>query len=220
MDRRIRQEVGELLKKRDFSSLLARVRNNGLYWREVQYRLYDVDETVCWPAIEMAGHMMRSLWQAGEEEKVRKYIRVLFWSLNDESGGIGWNHPQTIAEIVMNIPQIADPYAKMMIAHTIEEPPLVKGCLWGLGRLGSLAREPMLLFREEFGVVFRNEDPEIIGTASWAAGQAGFKEILPVLPNFFTSSSIVKIYQNGIFVEKTVGRWAKEAASLLHEAAG
>jgi hypothetical protein len=51
--------------------------------------------------------------------------------MTEESGGIGWNSPQTIAEIIANIPQLLNPYGSMMISYSFEEPPLLKGGLWG-----------------------------------------------------------------------------------------
>ena len=48
---------------------------------------------------------MQRWWQSGKHEKVRIYIRTLQWSMSDESGGIGWNYPQTIAEIIVHIPR-------------------------------------------------------------------------------------------------------------------
>lgn len=92
---------------------------------------------------------MQYWWQSRQHERVREFIRNLFWSMNDESGGIGWSSPQTIAEIIVNIPEILDPYGSMMIAHSIEEPPFVKGGLWGIGRLGKMIADAVDFFQDK-----------------------------------------------------------------------
>ena len=101
---------------------------------------------------------MERLWHSGRQEKVRIYIRTLFWSMNEESGGIGWSSPQTIAEIIVHIPELIDPYGSMMIAHSIEEPPLMKGGAWGIGRLGSRIAGSIEAFRKKVLAVFQEDD--------------------------------------------------------------
>lgn len=214
----IKREVRALLVKRDFERLLELCEAHRQYWQEVRYRLYDLDEVLRWSAIEAVAKLMKKWWDAGKEEKVRIYIRTLFWSLNDESGGIGWSSAQTIAEIIAINPVLIDPYGSMMIAHCIDEPPLLKGCFWGIGRLGRLIEETVRVFRNEILEVFDNfdnDDAEIIGLAAWAMGEVGFSSAEPFLEKMKLRSELVTIYIEGIFCKKTLGKWAEMALAKI-----
>jgi hypothetical protein len=154
---------------------------------------------------------MKKWWDSGKEEKVRIYIRTLFWSMSDESGGIGWSSPQTVAEIIATNPELIDPYGSMMIAHCIDEPPLIKGCLWGIGRMGSLITVSVKFFQDKILKVFSSDDVEILGIAAWAMGEAGFHLAAPYIEKWRFRSEPVTIYLEGNFYEKPLGKWAEEA---------
>lgn len=220
MDKSVKQQVVELLRKRDYKPLLDLCERDRRFWQEVRFRLFDMDENLRWTAIEMAAKLMQHWWSLGQEEKVRTYIRTLFWSMSDESGGIGWSAPQTIAEIIVNIPGIIDPYGSMMIAYSIEEPPLMKGGLWGIGRLGGLIAESVDFFQDKVLAVFQNEDSEILGIAAWAMGEAGFQPAGPLLEELRFRNENVQIYINGNFLQKKVGQWAAESIGKIEKSRG
>ncbi len=208
-------EIDNLLKERKFEELVNLCEKEKRAWQEVRYRLYSLDEVIRWAAVEAVGYFMKLLWENRREEKVRNYIRTLFWSMNDESGGIGWSSPQAVAEIIANIPEIIDPYGSMMIAHCIDEPPLVKGCIWGIGRLGELITDSVDFFKEQIFEIFNSQDPEITGLLCWAMGQAKFIPSKPYIKQNIFISDRIKIYINGNFVIKPVSIWAKEALSKI-----
>jgi hypothetical protein len=135
--------------------------------------------------------------------------------MTDESGGVGWSSPQTIAEIIVNIPETLDPYGSMMIAYSIEEQPLMKGGLWGIGRMGKMIAEAVDFFQEKILAVFRSEDTETLGLAAWAMGEVGFKPSLSYLINLQERNEPVRIYIDGDFSEKPLGQWAKEAVDKI-----
>jgi hypothetical protein len=215
MDKSIKQQVEDFLRKKDYDRLLDLCERNRHFWQEVRFRLYDIDERVRWPAIETVAKLMKRWWESGKEDRVRQYIRTLFWSISDESGGIGWSAPQIIAEIIVNIPEIIDPYGRMMIAHSIEEPPLIKGGLWGIGRLGRQISESLDLFKEKLLTVFDISDVEILGMAAWAMGEAGFKPALPFLEKLRNNTENVQIYVNSFFCEKPLNQWIEEAIAKI-----
>ncbi len=188
---------------------------NRHFWNELRFRLYDMDERIRWSAIEAVAQFMKRLWQRGKTEKVREYMRNLFWSLNDESGGIGWSAPQTIAEVIVNIPELLDPYGSMMIAHTLDEPPLVKGGLWGIGRLGKRAMESVEFFQDKVLAVFSDDDPETLSLAAWASGEVSFRPASPFLEKLLKRHETAEIYIGGNFHEKQLGQWAKEAIEKI-----
>jgi len=215
VDKTVKQQVRDLLYQRDYNRLIELCEENRKIWTELRFRLFDMDEKICWSAIEAVAQFMKHLWRKGKTEKVREYMRNLFWSLNDESGGIGWNSPQTIAEIIVNIPELLDPFGSMMIAHTLDEPPLVQGGLWGIGRLGMLAAESLEFFKDLVLAVFQNNDTQTLSLAAWASGKAEFKPALPFLEKLLERHEVVQIYYDGDFHEKQLGQWAKEAIETI-----
>lgn len=215
MEKLLKQQVGELLRKRDYEPLLDLCERDRRFWQEVRFRLYDLDDELRWAAIETVAYMMKRWWKAGQQEKVRNYIRTLFWSLSDESGGIGWSSAQTIAEIIANIPELIDPYGSMMIAYSIEEPPLMKGGLWGIGRLGKRIAESVDLSRDKVLAVFQSDSIEVLGIAAWAMGETGFKPAKPFLEKLMAYTEPATIYIDGIFYEKAINQWAEEAIAKI-----
>lgn len=219
MDSTIKQHVDTLLWKREFDGLMDLCRDNRKAWKAVQMNLYSTDEELIWPAIEASAMMMKRWWDDGEEEKVREYMRGLFWSLNDESGGIGWNAPQTIAEIIVLIPELINPYGSMVIDRTMEEPLLVQSGLWAIGRLGRPIEPAVSFFKDSVLANFTRENAEVSGMAAWSMGEIGFALALPMLKKLKGHKEPVRIYIDGIFVEKPLGQWAESAIAKINPVA-
>jgi hypothetical protein len=217
MDKSIKNQIKDLLVKRDYDRLIELCEKDRRFWQELRFRLYDIDERIRCSAIEAAGKFMQKLWEKGQREKVLVYIRTLFWSITDESGGIGWSAPQTIAQIISNIPELIDPYGSMMIAHTLEEPPLIKSGLWGIGLLGKKIADSVNFFKEIVLEVLKSDDAEVLGLAAWALGEVSFKPALPFLKQLTGRKDLVKIYIEGDFKEKLLGQWAQEAIDKIEK---
>jgi hypothetical protein len=211
----IKARVRELLEQKEYDYLVDLCVIDRHAWQEVRFRLYDTNERIRWAAIEATAKLMKRWWQLKQMEKVRDFIRNLFWSMSDESGGIGWSSPQTIAETIANIPDIFDPYGCMMIAYSIEEPPLLKGGLWGIGRLGKMLSDAIGFFQGKILAVFENDDPEILGLAAWAMGEVGFRPALPSIEKLRKRVEPVRIYMEGDFSEKPLCQWAEEAIKKI-----
>jgi len=165
--------------------------------------------------VEAIALLMQRWWRAGKTGEVREYIRRQFWSLNDESGGIGWNSTQIIAETIIQIPDLTEPYATMIIDRTLDEPLLINSGLWSVGRLGKRISQSIDLFHDKVLKALKGDDPETLGLAAWATGEVTFQPALPYLKNLYGREEKVRIYVNGEFHTKTLGRWAEEATSKI-----
>jgi len=216
MEKPVKRIIEDLLIKRDHGTLLNLCEQDRRFWQEIRFRLYDLDERIRWSAIETIAKLTERWWQSGKEEKVRIYIRTLFWSLNEESGGIGWSSPQTIAEIIVHIPELIDPYGSMMIAHSIEEPPLMKGGCWGIGRLGMRIADSIEAFREKVLAVFQEDDSETLGLLAWAMGRTGYSPAVRFLEKLLQREEPVMIYIDGVFLQKPLKQWAEEAIGSIN----
>jgi hypothetical protein len=112
------------------------------------------EELVRWHAVSVFGTAVGRM--AGKDlESARVVMRRFLWSLNDESGGIGWGAPEAMAEIMFVSRPLAEEYLHMLISYMredgpeafqdgnfIELPMLQRGLLWGVGRLIPVIGRP------------------------------------------------------------------------------
>ena len=68
MDKSVKQQVDDLLIKRDFETLVVLCEKDRCAWQEVRYRLYSLDERLRWAAIEAMAKLMEKWWKSGSEE--------------------------------------------------------------------------------------------------------------------------------------------------------
>ncbi len=217
MDKSILLQVNTLLRQKDYESILDLCQVERQAWKALQRNLYSTDDDLIWSAVEASAMMMKRWWDEGEEEEVREYIRGLFWSLNDESGGIGWNAPQTIAEIIIRIPELIKPYGSMMINRTMEESLLVPSSLWAIGRMGRLIEPAVEFFQDAVLANFQTTDSQILGLAAWAMGEVAYMPALPMLETLCGRKDLVRIFVNGEFRERTLGDWAEDAVTTIDQ---
>jgi hypothetical protein len=80
-------------------------------------------------------------------ESARIVMRRLMLSLNDESGGIGWNSPEAMGEIMARNDKLAHEYHKILISYTLgggnelDFEGLQKSVIEGLKRLSQVRPE-------------------------------------------------------------------------------
>ena len=188
---------------------------NRRIWRVLWGSLNVADDSLKWPAIEAVVKVLERWWNAGHKERVREYIRRLTWSFSDEAGQLIWSAPEAIAELVVAVPELYKPYAEIMINVASEEPPFIPGVLWGIGRLGTRARESLDSISDRIEKIFERGDSGTVGLAAWAMGEAGFSPALLPLEALKSRKEPVGIYIGGEIQEKPVGLWAKEAIEKL-----
>ena len=138
----IKNKVSKLLSQDDFpeavkkiSSLPARKVINPLI-----SSLCSIDEKIEHRAAVAIGIVTAKLADHNIES-ARVIMRRLMWSLNDESGGIGWGAPEAMAEIMARNNKLADEYHKILISYSeqgknyLENEGLQKSVRRGLERL-------------------------------------------------------------------------------------
>jgi HEAT repeat protein len=146
--------------------------------RELQGLLPSAEPLVRFRAATALGRLGVAL--AREDlEAGRDLLRRLMWSLNDESGGIGWGAPEAMAEIMAGHEGLAAEFGHLLVsylvpgANRLECEPLARGALWGLCRLletrPDLAREA----EPELVRLLREADPERRGLAALALARLG-----------------------------------------------
>jgi hypothetical protein len=100
------------------------------------------NEKLKWGAVKAMGVVVSQLADR-DLEAARVIMRRLMWSLNDESGGIGWGSPEAMGEILATHGELAREYAHILLSYArqdgnyLEYEALQRGLLWGIGRLSE-----------------------------------------------------------------------------------
>lgn len=178
------------------------------------------DERVRWRAITAMGAVMAQLAET-DREFSRVIMRRLMWSLNDESGGIGWGAPETMAEIMAQHEGLVGEYNRVFVSYLnpngnfLEYEALQRGLLWGTVRL-SLARPDSILDAGKYlSLYMESDDPMVKGCAAWAAGLLQAKECTQALRLLAEDPSEFRMYLDDSFFTCFVGERARDSLSLL-----
>lgn len=134
--------------------------------------LFSTREEIHWRAVFCMGQTVSSLARKSLES-ARVVMRRLMWSLNDESGGIGWGAPEAMGEIMARHPRLAEEYASILCSYIIpsqgpdnylEYRPLRQGAYWGIARLAQASPEYVQSCRKdlEYGLERETEPKTLI----------------------------------------------------------
>ena len=191
--------------------------------------LCSIDEQVRWHAVSAFGHVVPRLARR-DREAARVVMRRLLWSLNDESGGIGWGAPEAMAEIMLHDELMADEDLHMLISYMrqdgpelfqdgnyIELPQLQQGVLWGVGRLCQSYKQTLL----DLGVgadlkpYLLSADGTVRGLAVWCLGLLGQTSIIGAYPHLAEDQHGLRLYHNGKLEDLTVSGLVSEALQAI-----
>ncbi len=229
--RAIKQEVLALLASADLDRICREVRRYGE--KDLVNPLFSAlsrpEEKVRWHAVSVFGQVAPRL--ADEDmEAARIVMRRFLWSLNDESGGIGWGAPEAMAEIMLHHDRLAGEYLHMLISYLrpdgplahqdgnyIELPALQRGVLWGIGRLAA-GRAQELSARgvtADLLPCLHSEDGGVRGLAVWALGRLQDAMAREALSPLATDATPVRLYEQGRVRVASVAELVKEALACL-----
>lgn len=222
-ERQIKKILPGVLVQEDFNQALAEIRS----WppkftiSPLLSCIYQVDEVVKWRAVLALGEVVNNLAQE-DMEQARVVMRRIMWSLNEESGGIGWGMPEAMGEIMARNRALADEYGHILISYMREEcylelPPLQRGLMWALGRLAEVYPEKLLAFDADgyMELYLESADPEVRALASRNFGILKTKEAAHWIKQFYVSTKSVRLFKDGAFVDTTVGDLAREAVARI-----
>lgn len=231
--RKIKNEVLALLKGQSLDSIIE-----ALQWyapKDVINVLFSAicreDPQVRWLAVSCMGEAVARL-AVQDIEEARIVMRRFLWSLNDESGGIGWGVPESMAETMCRHAGLAEEYVHMLISYMredgqeicqdgnyIEHPLLQRGLLWGVARMSSC--RPRLLIERGAGAdippYLRAEDGETRGLAALAVGNLHLNASEGVLRGLIDDTTPLTLYWEGAFQPTTVGELAQSALEGMSE---
>jgi hypothetical protein len=205
----LRARVESLLKSGDVASQRDE-------WLELPSRqvvnyllsfLFNPVERMKWRAVSALGLVVNRMAEE-DLESARNIMRRLMWSLNDESGGIGWGSAETMGEILAMNDTLAKEYCCILTSYVrkdcnpLENALLERGVLWGIGRLAQ--SKPDLLGDCGSHVVpyLASTDPIHRGFGLWALGFMGFRLSPDQLAPLLADTSIISLYEN-----ETLSSW-------------
>lgn len=113
-------------------------------------------------------------------ESARVFMRRLMWSLNEESGNLGWGIPEAMACILAACTPLADEYARIFVSYGYEtgrddnfldHGPLRRGVYWGIGHIAGTNARHVLPALPHLIKALSDEDAVICAYAAWAMQQ-------------------------------------------------
>lgn len=225
-ERQIKKILPTIIRKDDFNEVLAEIRSwpSKFTISPLLSGIYQVDEVIKWRSILALAAVMNDL--ANEDmEQARIVMRRIMWSLNEESGGIGWGMPEAMGEIMAQNRALAEEFGHILISYMREEcylelAQLQRGLMWALGRLAEVYPEKLLDFDADgyMELYLESADPEVRALASRNFGILKTREAAHWIRNFFDSDKPVRLFMDGVFVDTTVGDLAREAVARIEAA--
>ncbi len=160
------------------------------------------DELLKWRAVTALGLAVARMADV-DLESARVVLRRLMWTLADESGGIGWGVPETIAEILTWNAVLASEFSDILIGYTEEDgncwgnDTLVLGAVWGLGRLAQVRPELLPAATPCLEKFLSSPHPAFRGTACWAIRRIGANLPSAHAAALLADQAPLALYDNG-----------------------
>jgi HEAT repeat protein len=182
--------------------------------------LLSSDEQTRWRAITAMGAVVADLAEK-DMESARVIMRRLMWSLNDESGGIGWGAPEAMGEIMASHEGLAKEYADVLISYIwedgnfLEYEPLQRGAVWGLGRVAQARPDLVQDALPHLLSFLESPDATVRGLAAWTVGLLAAEAARPQLEALLQDDARISVYLDRRLVRRSVSDLAKDALAFI-----
>ena len=227
----IKKELIGFLEMEDLNAVFSSL--NGYDGRDLLNPLFSaichLDERIRWHAVSVLGLVVDAMARKNMES-ARVVMRRFLWSLNDESGGIGWGAPESMAEIMAVNESLFHEYFHMLLSYLQEDgpesfqdgnylelPQLQRGVVWGIGRLAAGHGERLV----EAGAVrvllpcLHSHDGPVRGLAAWSLGNLRAKGTRKHMQHLFADNCPVNLYWQGKVSGTTVCQLSCQAVAAL-----
>jgi HEAT repeat protein len=208
----LRPSVRVYLERGEYAPVLELAAAERGVARALVSLLYDPDELVRWRSVSALGRLAEA-----QPELARPLVTRLYWSLNDESGGIGWMSAPALGEIGRRAPRLISQCVRPLVRY-LDEPFLLPGALWAIGRLAPAYPAETREVVPEVALRCSAADPAVRAQAAHALGQVGDGRARSALGALGQDERPVRLYEGGRLVSKQVREWAGEALARLRAA--
>jgi hypothetical protein len=222
--RQLKEMILQFLQTEDFGKGLSEIRQ--LPRRQAVNPLFSflcsTDAIVKWRAVTAMGTVVSDL-AATDPESARVIMRRFIWQLNDESGGIGWGCPESMAEAMAQNESLAAEFGRILISYIqpagnyLEHEALQQGVLWGVGRLAHTRPRFAKGAAAFLAAYMDSHDPVLRGLAVWAAGPIAGPKTIPRFERLRGDLAGLTLYRDGQMVQTSVGRLASEALAATEQ---
>ncbi len=209
--RQRKKAARQLLRKHNPEAVVAWAREEVGPMRTLSTVLFDPDPLIRWRTIEALGRVAEDI-SHDDLEQVRGQIRKFLWAMNDESGGLCWNGPEAIGEILHNVPSLLNEYGAILPSFFIEEP-FERGSLWAVGRVAAQRPDIFAGAIDDIVASLKDSDAVIRGYAILALGALERKEALEQARPLFDDLATLTVYdfESGELRVSSVGDLARTA---------
>ncbi len=229
--RKIKKEILVLLQEPELHAIFDKL--HSYHDKDLINPLFSAlcrgETSIRWHAVSVFGQVLPRIAEK-DIEASRVVMRRFLWSLNDESGGIGWGVPEAMAESMAHSDTLFREYCHMLISYMKEDgpelfqdgnylelPQLQAGLLWGMGRLASFRKNELLEKSVLSSVVpyLQSENNVVRGLSAWCIGILGAESAKERLAELLEDTSEVDLYLDGVFHKKSVALLAQESLQAL-----
>lgn len=171
--------------------------------------IFDEDLTLRWRAVEAMG------WVAAEEPfLLEKIIARIIYTMNDDSGSIGWTAPYVLGEICACDPDLVEDFFPIVI-DGIKNEVFRAGSAWAIGRVALVRPDLVEETGPALGHFLKDADPEVRGYCAWALGRLGRPGAIARLEIMTGDEETLPYYAGGDVHTVTVGQLAQKAIDRL-----
>jgi hypothetical protein len=188
------------------------------------------NERIKWHAVSAFGVVVSKIAEK-DVESARIIMRRFLWSLNDESGGIGWGVPEAMGETMACSEILFNEYGQLLISYMREDgpelfqdgnflelPALQQGVLWAVGRLLETRRELMLTMdvSDDLEKYLFSEDHVVCAMAAFCLGKCGSAHEINRLKELTEDQFSFNFYRNGRLEKTSVAYIASKAIEEMN----
>ncbi len=207
----LKEKIKSLVLKEQYNELCELIKERKNRLSTLLSLSYTTDNNTRFKVIKAAGYAV-SVISAQELDFVRTVISNLLWSLNDDSGSIGWSSPELLGEIISKRMDLFKEYVPLVISLLkIKETYFRPGVLWAMGRIAAIEPSHIKPYAPYINMYLADPLTETRGYAVWCLGQIGAavpEEHRKHLLN--DTSEILLLDGNGSISKKTIGELTQE----------
>lgn len=220
---RLKNHVRETLLSQEFSNDCAFEGHAPRLVLAALFSMYfDPDQILRWRAVTATGSVVSKMADANMES-ARIIMRRLMWTLNDESGGIGWGSPEAMGEIMSRHARISDEYHRILVSYMMEDgnylelEVLQRGVIWAVARLAGTRPVIGEKVRGLVRPYLFSPDREVRGQAARLAGIVRDKETIDGLEKLLPDDSFIPVYEDSGIKMIKISEMAAESIRLINE---
>ena len=153
---------------------------------------------------------------ARDAEFVRGILRRLQWSLNDESGSIGWRAAPAMGAILAASPGTFAEFAPIVASTLdVDETHFYPGVLWAIGTIAEQHAERVRFILPQVRALLQNPSPPTRGLAAWCLGCLRDAAARAALASMTNDAAAFEIFADDAWQARTVGALARAALDAI-----